>query len=423
MGSVRGVRLRDTGLVTVLGATAFAGIVGYAIQLFAASALSDAQNYITFSVFWSTMFLFGGAVGGAQQELARATHPLTNTDTPTSVLPFIAISVGAVISVGLVASFPLAQSAFAADPYLLSMAFVIGLVGYVLTAVLTGILYGVGKLHAVGLLITSDALLRGIAVMTGLASGASPSYLAFAIALPFGLAVAIVWLVLGRQLRRRYWLDANTQQLALNTLRTVGAAASVGVMVAGLPLLLETFLSDAPIVLVSSLILTITVTRAPLIIPLMALQSYLVVSFRGRPASLRRRVTLLFAGLLLIGVVGSIVAYYIGPWAIALISSGRFQVEPIVVAIIVGSAALVGLMCITSAALLAFQRHNIYLIGWGVAAILTIASLALAPMDGLGRAMVAICGAPVIGLVIHLIGVFRISTQGESLIDRQESST
>lgn len=404
------------GLGAVLAATAFAGIIGYAIQLLSASALPDADRYLSFSVFWSTMYLFGGAVGGVQQELARATRPASEeAQRHNPVARFTAAAALLVTIVALVAAIPLAPVAFTESPVLLSLAFIIGMVGYVLTSILTGILYGIGQLTIVAALIITDAAFRSVAVLGGLLLGASAEFLAFAITIPFGASVVVVWIIVRRRISGRFELDLPDTVVARNALRTVGASSAVGVMVAGLPLLFNVFLVGAPAV-VASLVLVVTITRAPLIIPLMALQSYLIVFFRDAGALRSRRLVQVMGGVAAFGAVCVVLGGWLVPWVIDLISSGRYSVDHLTAACVVASAALVGLMCVSSAALLAANRHNAYLAGWLVAAVLTVGFLAIGTIDIVPRALLSLVAAPLIGLLLQLIliGRQRPDPEGET---------
>ena len=67
---------RDGGrgaLAYVLGATVLAGLIGYVIQA-VVPGFTDADEYITFSVFWSIVYLVVSALSGVQQEVTRAAH-------------------------------------------------------------------------------------------------------------------------------------------------------------------------------------------------------------------------------------------------------------------------------------------------------------------------------------------------------------
>lgn len=368
------------------------------------------------------MFLFGGAVGGTQQEIARATHPNDGAaPSPRALHTFTTIAIFAVVALGVSVSVAISGTSFTSDPLTLSVAFIIGLIGYVLTSILTGVFYGIGALQSVSALIAVDAILRGAAVILGLVLGAPVGILAVAVTLPFIASVMLVWWASRSTLRGNVFVDASSKTLLRNSLRTVGASAAIGVMVAGLPLVLDVFLQDATSALVASLVLTLTVTRAPLIIPLMALQSYLVVQFRGLHEGLRRRVFLILGCLVAVGLIAASAGALLGPAIVDLVGEGRYQVDGLVVGVIVGSAALIGMMCVTSAALIALHRHNLYFIGWGVAAMLTIVILAVAPMPALPRALVAICAPAMVGLMVHVVAIVRAKSRASLPLERGEN--
>src|SRR5690606_12567037 len=73
------------GLVGGMVCTAAAGLCGYLIQILAPALLTDPEVYLAFSVFWSTLYLFGTGLGGVQQEVARASRA-TDDRGPTRVL-------------------------------------------------------------------------------------------------------------------------------------------------------------------------------------------------------------------------------------------------------------------------------------------------------------------------------------------------
>lgn len=400
MTTVSGER-RPRGLILILAATAAAGVSGYAIQILAPAMLEDADAYLTFSAFWSILFLLGSAVGGIQQEVARATSPAGPRTPHRSIRRFTIAS--AVVVVALSAAVGLIVGSAALGPGHLPIvgALVIGLLGYVITAVATGLFYGLGALGFVAALITVDAALRGVAVVAGLLLGAPIDTVAYLVALPFGIAVLFVWQFARSRVVGRYTLDASDGVLARHSLSTVVAAASIGVMVTGMPLLFRVTLGDLPAVAVASLTLVVTLTRAPFIIPLMALQSYLVVGFRGSPKRARARVRAYLLIALAAGALAALIAIPVGPWVVEVISAGRYATDGFTSAMVVMSAILVGCMCITGPALLAEARHGAYASGWVIAAGGTIGSLLLIPVNPDVRALLALVGAPIAGLAVH----------------------
>ena len=146
-------------------------------------------------------------------------------------------------------------------------------------------------------------------------------------------------------------------------------------------------------------------TRAPLIIPLIALQSFLIVDFRSAGSHLWRRVGTY--GVVLVGVtvlVEAAAAWAWGPAIIEWISGGRYEVSSAVMATVIASAGLVALMCLTGPALLSETRHTPFVLGWVVAAGTTVVMLAL-PLPTVERTMAALLAGPTLGLIVHLLGI------------------
>lgn len=407
------------GLLSVLAATAVAGISGYLIQLLAARLLPDVHAYLSFSVFWSTLYLIGSAVGGIQQEVARAAHPAESPTGRAGLGGFIAVAITLVVAVSVLASFAVAPVAFAGSTVGMMAALAIGLAGYVVTAVLTGLFYGLQRLGSVAALIVVDAVLRTVAVLVAFVFSAPPDVVAMAIALPFGLAVAVVWLIVRRRVVGRYELDVSPRQLSRGAAHTVVAAAATGLMVTGMPLLFRLGLADAAAEAVAALTLVVTLTRAPFIIPLMALQSYLTVSYRDAAPDHARSQMWRYLVVAAVGAaVAAVLSWFAVPGLIGLVSGGQYRTSSLTSALVVVSAVMVGCMCITGPALLAQARHRAFAAGWVVAAGVTVVALFLLPSDAESRALGALVLGPATGLLVHILALRRgAPARGGSVAD------
>ncbi|MGP3535471.1 hypothetical protein ACTU3I_11805 [Microbacterium sp. RD1] len=394
------------GLRSILIATAVAGVLGYAIQLLAPALLPDGSAYVTFSIYWSTLYLCVAALSGVQQEVTRASRPADESPPNATVRSFavtlIAIVLVAVTLVALLVGpvvFPGATAALAA-------ALGVGLVGYVLVAVLGGVLYGLRLWTAVAWLTIIDAGFRALLVLIGFAAGWAPEWIALAVSLPFGLAFLLVWLRMRRRVVGAFRLDVRLGRLLANTAGTVLAAAALGLMMNGMPLLLGIAAADTDPVVLAGLILTITLTRAPLVVPLLALQSFLISVFREGGRALMRRILLALAAAGVVVAVLAALAWVVGPWAIYLISRGQYSVSPWMMATITAGAGLVGMMCITGPALVGRSRHVPYTAGWVLAALLTVAAM-FVPLPFEVRLTLALLVPPAVGLSVHVVAVWR----------------
>lgn len=393
------------GLVYVLAATAVAGAIGYLIQALVPGFVPPTE-YVAFSVFWSIVYLVVSALAGLQQEVTRAARPRRAEDQPAwRVIGGFGLFASGVAALGLGASSTLwAPSLFGAQSGALVTALVVGAVGYCFVALLSGALYGVRDWRGVAAMTITDSTIRLILIVLALAAGASIVVLGWAVAAPFTIAVIGVWLLAGRRVRRDVALDVGLRGLARNSVSTVLASAATGLMISGLPFLLGVTRQGIDSGLLASLILVITLTRAPLVIPLLALQSYLVVMFRDHPESARRRVVVWSGALLTLSIALAVAAIWLGPWAVQFLYGDRYTLTSAAYALIVLSAGLTGLLCITGPAVLAAGRHGWYVAGWAAASIALVVLLSV-PLPRPEGVLIAIVVAPLLGAGVHAIGL------------------
>ncbi|MDF2990977.1 MAG: hypothetical protein K0S37_1491 [Microbacterium sp.] len=397
---------RTGGLRAILIATGVAGALGYVIQLLAPALLPSDSAYVSFSVFWATTYLCVATLSGVQQEVTRAARPEAGEQVPPVLRQFTAIAALAVlVVVALLAAF-VGPTILPGQTALMAVALAVGVVGYLLMAVLSGVLYGLRLWTAVAAMTIVDITIRALLVIGALLLGLDDYWLALAISLPFGLAFLVVWWRWRGSVVGAFRLDVSLRVLLLHVVGTVGAAAAMGVMMNGLPLLLGITAADADPAVLAGLILAVTLTRAPIVIPLLAVQSYLISIFRDGRSEVRRRVLLAVVGVAAVVTLLAVAAWFVGPWVIQLVSSGKFAIEPSMMATITASAGLVALMCVTGPALVSHRRHAAYAAGWAVAALLTVGALML-PVDLPSRVMLALLAAPAAGVVVHLASVVR----------------
>lgn len=396
------------GLRWVLLATGVAGVLGYLVQAIAPPMLDDDAAYVSFSIIWSTVYLCGSAMSGVQQEISRATHPSARDAASANDLRrFIWITAMVAAFGGLVAGVLLTVGPVPASAAGLGVAIAVALAGYLITTVLTGTLYGLGLWPQIALLVTLDAVLRAVFLVISFAFSGSSVVLAFAIAVPFGLSALIIWILVWRRLARGIALDVRLPHLLLNVARTVAAAACMGAMISGLPLLMGATSSDVSEAVVGATIFAITLTRAPIVVPVIALQSYLIAAvFRGRSSPSPRRVLRMLGVAMLVTATLSLAGYFVGPPVVSFVSAGSFSISPLMMSTIIASGGLVGVMCVTGAALISTKHHSANLLGWAVAAALTIALLML-PAAFQVRLAAALLLPPLCGLIVHLIALVR----------------
>lgn len=403
-GTARGVTL-------ILAATAIAGASGYAM-LAVIAANKQPADYVSFSVFWSTLYLVISALSGVQQEIARGTRPRATSVASPSRRFAIVCSLGIAGLVLLTA--PLwVGVVFPTEGWHLVVPLAIGAASYISVAVLCGTMYGLGLWRAVSFMVSIDALLRLTCVSVLLVFTTDTTALAWGIVLPFPVTPLLLWLFVRRSIVGRSVLDVGYRTLTWNVAHTVVAATATGVLVSGYPLIIKAASPQIEDAALGPLLFAITLVRAPLIIVFLSLQSFLVVFFRGKSNRAESSFAVLTAAVIVVTAIFSVAAWLIGPFALSIFGSG-YAVSSAVLAGLVATSGVLALLCISGPLALARSHHGIFTAGWLVAAALSVLALFL-PTDLASRMLLSLAIGPLVGVLVHLIGIrVRRSQRGKN---------
>jgi hypothetical protein len=395
-----------SGLRRILIATVIAGVGGYVITALVARALGN--QYHLFAIFWSALYLTVGALAGVQQEVTRATHlrGKLGVAKPAHV-GVLSAAVAVVVAAIIPASAPLWAAAVFGDAAVkLVIPLSFGAAVYIFVAAASGTMYGTRLWRPLSMIIVLDVVFRLVLVAIGLAAGFDIVALAWATVLPFPLVLIVLWIVAGRKLAGASALDVGFSTAVANVSRTIIAAASTATLVSGFPLLLGASSPDVPPGQLSAVILALTLTRAPLVVSALALQSYLVVFFRDRANSWVRSFVWLLAGLAIVGIVLAACAWLVGSPVIVFIAGDVFRIDPVFLGLLVLSSVPTAWLAVAGTAVLARSAHNYYSAGWVAAAVVAIALL-FVPGDLYFRSLIALSGGPMAGLLVHLFALGR----------------
>lgn len=392
---------RGRGFQTILIATAVAGAAGYLIQGVAGLGL-DPADYAGFGVFWATFYLLVGAVAGIQQEIARTARPAPEGGTPgdrSRLLVFAGIAGGAV-TVLVAATAPLwGPSVFGAALPVALPALLLGTLAYVGFTTLTGVLYGRMAWSILAILIIADPVIRLIAVAAALPLD-STMLLDWAIVLPVPITL-IAGLVLIAAARTTPTIIGESVIAMLgNAARTVVGSAATAVLISALPLFVAASATHESTADVGALIFNLTVTRAPLVIPILAFQGWLVVAFRDGRAGWGRRALLLLGVILLAGAVLAIVAWFAVPPLVGWLFGEGYVLSTWLTAGIVLTASLTAALCASGAIVIARSGHTAFLGGWILAAGIAVLALFF-PLELGFRVLLALSVGPALGLAVH----------------------
>lgn len=410
--------------VLILAATALSGASGYVVTAVVASAVSVA-DYTAFAVFWSALFLVVGALGGVQHELARASSPGGAVQSgareakPARASRFTLVS-AALVAVVLASTSPLwAPIVFADVAVTGAGAMIIGAVGYLLVAAACGLMYGTGAWRALALMISVDGIVRLVVVLCVLIAGAGREALFWAVSAPFIMTVLIIVPTMARGLWQTP-LDVGYRALGGNTVRIVLASAATAALIAGFPVILRASEPSASEAVIGPLILVLTLTRAPLVIPVMAMQSYLVVRFRAAPAATGRRTGVFVAVVMAVSVVLAVLLGLIGPALFVGVFGADYALDGTVIAGLVASSGFVAALAITGPALLSRSRHGAVTAGWLVAVAVLVAVLVWMPLPTVERALVSLALGPLVGLAVHSVAL--LSSRADTVDDEPRAT-
>ena len=160
---------RDRSAFLIIGATAVAGISGYALTFLVFRA-TGAAAYSVFAVFWAALYLVIGGLSGIQQEIARATHRIDvgSRAAPSRARTFGIVTAGVVFLMVVLSSPVWSSASFRTDAQALVWPLAVGSAFYVLVATLSGSLYGVSQWRSVALLVGADGILRLVLLLLAL---------------------------------------------------------------------------------------------------------------------------------------------------------------------------------------------------------------------------------------------------------------
>lgn len=394
----------------ILIATAVSGLSGYLVTGLVA-AVEGPSEYAVFAVFWSALYLIVGGLVGVQQEVTRAAHPQTPGNRARARARDFAIGGAIVVLVLVLASSVIwVPSVFPHDQVASAVVLALGTSCYVIVSTLSGVLYGLALWPFIALMVALDGLIRLVLVGSALLLRLGGLGLEVATVAPFVLVPLILWFWIRPRVVGRYQLDVGLGSLVWNVIRAVVAAAATAVLVSGFPLIVAATAGGAPSSELGVFLLAITLTRAPLVVTFLALQSYFVVLFRARGAGARswRLMGLLIGGVSALTVVLAGLAWLLGEAVFVWIFGPAYAISGGTLALLVLTSGIVAVMSIAGSALLAHGAHSWFAASWIAAAGVMVLVMTL-PGEIVPRSLAALAIGPATGAVIQLIGNLVVS--------------
>ncbi|MGE2717887.1 hypothetical protein ACQI4L_27825 [Mycolicibacterium litorale] len=387
-------------------ATAVTAVCGYAVLYLAARDLEPA-GFSVFGVFWGAFGLASGAAFGLLQEATREVrdaraHP--RADGPHTHPMRVAAGVAVVAALLIVVTSPLwAERVFVEQQWLSVALLSAGLAGFCVHAALLGMLAGVDLWSQYGALMVADAVIRVLVAVATFAVGWGLGGFLWAT-----VGGAVAWLLLlvcspATRAAARLRTPGSTATFLRGAAHSIAAAGASAVLVMGFPVLLQATSDDLGAT-GGVVILAVTLTRAPLLVPLTAMQGNLIAHFVDQRTN-RLRALLAPAGLVVgVGAVGVLAAWLVGPWLLRAGFGEQYRADGVLLAWLTAAAVAIALLTLTGAATVAAAMHRTYALGW-VGATVAAVLLLLLPLDLEVRTVVALLCGPLVGIAVHLAGL------------------
>ncbi|MFU8945624.1 hypothetical protein ACLRGF_02725 [Mycetocola zhadangensis] len=404
----------DSGLSRVLISTAVAGGAGFVIQVGVGVLMGPGEQYLAFSVFWAALYLLIGALSGIQQEVSRSAAQSIEAGrgAGADLWHFVAISGAIVVVLVGATSLVWGRTVFGEQVVSAVVFLVSGALGYVILASQSGVMYGTRQWNTLAVSIVADPVIRCALLAAAVGFGLGTGLVQLAVVLPLFLTAGIVGFAL-RRFGAAVRLDVGIRTLLWNVSRAVVGSAATAILVSGFPLFLKVGLHATAPELLATIIFVINFTRAPIVIPLLALQSYMIVSFSRDGSRLWKRLTAICGIALGAATMVGAGAFLLSPWVFGTLLGGTYSPNPAFVAYVIAASGLTAALCATGSAALSKSLHGIFSAGWSIAAITTVALL-FTPLPPETRVVVALAAGPAVGLVIHSLGLARDRVDKES---------
>jgi O-antigen/teichoic acid export membrane protein len=154
------------------------------------------------------------------------------------------------------------------------------------------------------------------------------------------------------------------------------------------------------------IILAVTLTRAPLLVPLTAMQGNLIAHFVDERSN---RIRALLAPAAIVGAIGAVgvaAAAVVGPWLLRVAFGPQYQASSALLAWLTAAAVAIAMLTLTGAAAVAAALHRAYSLGW-VSATAASGLLLLLPLSLQTRTVVGLLCGPAVGIGVHLVALSR----------------
>ncbi len=374
--------------------------------LFASARHLNVVDNAEFIVFWGVLFGLFGVQSGIQNETTRATtspSPSGARAITAGLVWGLASAAALLVTSALWAPALLPGSGFAGIVILTVTAFL-----YPLYVTLVGTFGGSRRWDLYGGTLLVEVALRVVLVIAVVLSGLglrSMEAASAAAVLTLGILLVVSTAARNAVVRRA---DVNLGRLLRQGGLAMVSTACTALLVTAYPALVQLTTSPQRLglsahdtaMIVGACLLAVSLTRAPIMIPLTAFVGVAISAFTGHQGSVWGAVRRPFVLLAAAGLAGAAAAWFVGPWFLRLFKP-EYDLPGWYFAALTASSVLMAWLTILGALALATSRHLLYVLGWGVASLVAIMCLLL-PVPLTMATALSVSVGPAIGCALLL---------------------
>ncbi|UZN01907.1 hypothetical protein [Cellulomonas sp. S1-8] len=394
--------------VGIAVATGVSALSGYAVLVIATRTLDEADNTV-FVTWWALLFLLFGLLSGFSVETTRAVAAARRDGAPDGAPTVlrVAVGVGAVTVVLCALAAPVWSQVVLPDGHAaLVVPAAVGALAFAVHSALVGALAGSRRWASYARLVGAEALWRlglvGAAAVLGLGLGG----LAWAAALGATAWLLVVLLSPATREVARARTDAPAGVVARRVAAATVASGASAILVVGYPVLLAATTAPAAYEAAAPLLLAISVTRAPLLVPLNAFQGVAVAHFVAHQDRGLRALAPIAGAVAAVGVVAAGLAAVLGPPLMAWVFGPGYRLEGALMGVLTLASVGLALLVLTGALCQSLTRHRAFVGGWLAASGAAVVVLLL-PGGLEQRTVLGLVVGPAVGLVVHLVALAR----------------
>ncbi|MEJ6018804.1 hypothetical protein [Corynebacterium sp. H113] len=405
-------------------ATVIAAAGSFVILFLSAKTLNLDVN-AQFVAYWGMFFALTGVLGGLMQETTRAVgaadagHDVSGQAGARPITVAVGVSVVTFVvlaATGFLWAPQIMDGHTCADQTIGTVLMAGGLGLYAMQAATSGLLSASKLWGQYATLIIIDILIRVVPAV--LAYVFQWSLLAWLVITVIG---AMSWLGLvafspatRRALTKR--ADVPLRRFIPLMITAMWASGASAVLVTGFPTLVKladdyATTAQGPLsgelgitaggVTAAAVAYAVTLTRAPLLMPLEKFQNAIIVHFVQRDGGPLSALAKPLGALIAFGTCGAGLAWLIGPWLMVTILGDEYFVAGHTLAALTLAATATAVLMITGSVTLAVEQHRMYMAGWLSATLVAVVILFIPGLLEVRTSAALLLGS-IVGIVIHL---------------------